>query len=331
MPDYTELKGIDSIGKTTLSTQIQDNLVEFFNWGVLDKGGFFNISAPTIGLYGGSKHKLRLVDDPNYTAGQVWEGFRSNWIWESGLSTATQPIAISGVFIEGTNGYSGSFHPATGVGPYAHHIDYPNGRIVFDSAVPTTSTVTAEYSYKWVKTIRANGAPWFREIQQRADRVESSHFSNTGSGDWSQLGQTRLQLPAIGIEIVPRRDFKPLQLGDLSQYVYTDVLFHVLAEEEFTRNKLIDAISLQSEKTIWMFDIDKIAESGRFPLDYRGMLSSKSVASGALTYPNLVTESGYRDRRLRFESMTIQQMDTVNPSLHLGVVRGRTEVILSSI
>ena len=325
MPSYTELTFIDSIGKTTLSQQIQDNLVEFFSWGILDKGGFFNVNAPAVGLYGGNKHQLRLVDDPNYTAGQVWEGFRNNWVWESGLSTATQPIAVSGVFV------GGNFHPATGVGTYAHHIDYPNGRIIFDSAISTTSTVTAEYSYKWAKVMAANATPWFKEVQLRADRIDSSHFSNTGSGDWSQLAQTRLQLPAIGIEIVPRRSFKPVELGSLNQWVYTDVLFHILAEDEFTRNKIVDMVSFQNEKTIYMFDIDKIAQSGRFPLDYRGMISEKSVASGALNYPNLVTVSGYRDRELRFSSMTVQQMDAINPSLHLGTVRGQTEVILSQL
>jgi len=322
---YTDLKFIDSIGKTTLSQQLQDNLVEFFSWGILNKGGFFNVNIPTVGLYGGNKHQLRLVDDPNYTAGQVWEGFRNNWVWESGLSTSTSPIAISGVHV------GGNFHPSTGVGTYAHHIDHPNGRVVFDSAISTTSTVTTEYSYKWVKVTPANATPWFREVQYRADRLDSSQFSNTSSGDWSQLGQTRLQLPAIGIEIVPRRNFKPLQLGDISQWVYTDVLFHILAEDEYTRNKLVDIVSLQSEKTIYMFDVDKIATSGRFPLDYRGALSDKSVASGALTYPNLVTVAGYRDKELRFESMTIQQMDAINPSLHLGTVRGTTEVILSQL
>jgi|TARA_R110002051_G_scaffold311228_2_gene384909 hypothetical protein len=325
MPTYTSLKFIDSVGKTTLSQQLQDNLVEFFSWGLIDKGGFFNVNIPAVGLYGGNKHQLRLVDDPNYTAGQVWEGYRNNWVWESGLSTVTQPIAISGVFV------GGSFHPATGVGAHAHHIDYPNGRIIFDSAISTTNTVTAEYSYKWIKVTAANATPWFREVQYRADRLDSSHFSNTGSGDWSQLGQTRLQLPAIGIEIVPRRSFKPLELGGLSQWTYTDVLFHILTEDEFTRNKLVDIVSFQQEKTIYMFDVDKIAQSGRFPLDYRGMLSEKSVASGALNYPNLVTVSGYRDRELRFSSMSVQQMDAISPSLHLGTVRGQTEVILSQL
>ena len=51
MPTYTSLKFIDSVGKTTLSQQLQDNLVEFFSWGLIDKGGFFNVNIPAVGLY----------------------------------------------------------------------------------------------------------------------------------------------------------------------------------------------------------------------------------------------------------------------------------------
>ena len=88
------LKGFDNVGDNTLNTILQDNLVEFFDWALLEKGNFFNIEIPTSGHYGGDKHKLRLVDDPNYDSGQVWEGFRSNWVWQSGLSYQAQPNVI---------------------------------------------------------------------------------------------------------------------------------------------------------------------------------------------------------------------------------------------
>ena len=41
MPDYTRLKGVLQVGDNTLTSMLQDNLVEFFNWGLIDKGGFF--------------------------------------------------------------------------------------------------------------------------------------------------------------------------------------------------------------------------------------------------------------------------------------------------
>ena len=66
------LNKISNIGDSTISSLIQDNMIEHFDWGFMDAGGFVNVEIPTSGLYGGDKHKLRLVDDPRYTDGQVW-------------------------------------------------------------------------------------------------------------------------------------------------------------------------------------------------------------------------------------------------------------------
>ena len=299
------LNKIKNMGDSTVSSLIQDNLIEFYDWGMLDTGGFFNISIPTAGQHGGDKHKLRLVDDPRYTSGQVWEGFRSNWIWQSGLSCETQPKTltrlqpdsaypnllhtpgISGVFI------GGAFQPTSGVGIYKHHIDYPNGRVVFDSAISTASTVTAEFSYKWTKVTRAN-EDFFREVQYRSQRADGD-FTLEASGDWSQLAETRLQLPVIAIEVVKSRNLEPYALGGLKHYVNTDVLFHVLAEDDYERDKLLDVISFQEEKVLPLFDSDKIARSGVLPLDYRGMVDlydRNGDFHNPKMYPELIKASG---------------------------------------
>ena len=93
--EHLKLNKIDNMGDSTLTPLLGDNIIEFFDWAFLDRGGFFNIKIPTSGHYGGDKHKLRLVDDPRYTKGQVWEGFRSNWVWQSGVSTTDQPNTIT--------------------------------------------------------------------------------------------------------------------------------------------------------------------------------------------------------------------------------------------
>ena len=320
MPDYTQLKGVSNIANSMISTQISDNVIEFFNWGLLEAGGYFNVNMPASGLYGGDKHKLRLVDDPNYTAGQVWEGYRSNWVWETGVAPSTQPIQISGVYI------GGDFQPGTGVGTYAHRIDYPNGRIVFDTAIATTSTVSAEFSYKWVNVIKAEGIPWFREIQYNSQRVDSDHFLQTGSGDWSQLGQTRVQLPALAVEVVPRRRFEPHELGS-TRRAYTDVLLHVLTEEEYTASQLVDVVTLQEEKTIWMFDTNLLATQNKYPLNYRGELTTHALASGR--YPDLVSdtsEGGLRWKKMFIPDCVSQGLSELNPNLYIGTVRMTTEV-----
>ena len=339
------LNKINHVGDSTISLLLQDNLIELFDWGLIDGGGFTNISIPTSGNYGGDKHKLRLVDDPRYTKGRVWEGFRSNWVWQSGLACESKPKTltklkrdstdyplqiqspgVSGVFVDGV------FRPASGVGPYKHHFDYPNGRVVFDTAISTTSSVTAEFSHKWVKVTRAND-DFFREVQYRSDRADGD-FTLSGSGDWSQLADTRLQLPAIAVEVVKGRSLKPRALGGLKHYVNTDVLFHVLAEDDYERDKLLDIISLQEDRVLDMFNSDMIGKDNAFPLDYRGMVNGTPKM-----YPTLVAATGadieaenrgysWESRTMMLNNARVQASEAISPNLYHGVVRMNTEVIM---
>lgn len=146
----------------TVSEMLVDNFVNFYDWGLLDKGGFYNIDIPQSGIYGGDRHQLRLVDSPNYTDGQVWEGYRQNWVWEGAGNidgVTEQPIDISGVFVDG------AFY-ATGNVTKPFYIDYPEGRVVFDSAESTTSQVELAYSHKRVQVMPAKGISWFTQLQK---------------------------------------------------------------------------------------------------------------------------------------------------------------------
>ncbi|HAI19830.1 MAG TPA: hypothetical protein DCM10_18510, partial [Xanthomarina gelatinilytica] len=144
---------------------IQDGLVEYFDWALLDVGNYFNVTLGEISPEGHDYSKLRLSSDPNYTNGQVWEGFRKNWVWQSGVSHTPSPMVgddavnpgISGIYV------NNQFEPSSGVGQYAHYVDYYNGRVIFDSAISTTSKVQVEYSYKWINVVYANNVPWLRE------------------------------------------------------------------------------------------------------------------------------------------------------------------------
>ena len=341
MSDY--LKKVLYYGDSTISSIIQDNLMEFFDWGIMDIGGFTNVSIPQSDIYSGTRHQLRLVNDPRYTSGQVWEGFRSNWVWQSGFACTDQPKTllklkpdastypnashkpgVSGVFV------GGAFQPTSGVGTYAHHIDYPNGRVVFDTAISTTSTVTAEFSYKEVKMVRASD-DFFREIQYRSERADED-FTLEGSGDWSQLSETRLQLPIIAVEVLKGRKSEPYGLGAPTHFIDTDVLFHVLAEEDYERDKLLDILSYQDEKVITLFDSDKIGRDGVFPLNYQGMTNT-----GAKIYPDLVKDTDDGGFPYTANDSTVNMMmkdprvslsESINPNLHHGVVRITTEVIM---
>ena len=316
------LKGFSKIGDSTLTNDIRENLISFFDWGLLQKENFINVDIPSSGYYGGNGHQLRRVNDPNYTAGQVWEGFRQNWVWESGVSTEYDaPLVgtdnanpgVTGVYVDGM------FHSVTETGTYSHHINHSLGRVVFDTAIPTTSTVTCAYSYKYINVTQSNGLPWFTEIQKKSERVENSQFLTT-SGDWSQLSKNRLQLPALGIEVIPQRAFKGYQLGG-SSYVYTDVLFHCIAEDAYIRDNLLDIVTYQNGKNFLMYDLNLIAEGNAFPLNHNGV-----PTSGALRFSELITQ--YPFKNLRLFNMKFDSVYSINPNLHVGTVKCSTEVIL---
>lgn len=324
MSYFSPLKGINSVFDYTLNNDIQDGLVEYFDWALLEKGNYFNVTKGELSPNGQDYSRLRLSSNDQYDPGQVWEGFRKNWVWQSGISYAPVPLVgtnhakpgISGVYVDG------DFKPSTSVGTYAHHVDYFDGRVVFDTAIPTGSVVQAEFSYKWINVVFANNVPWLREIQKDTSQPNST-FNDVGDGEWDVPPELRIQLPAIAVEVVPRRTFKGYQLGG-GQWVYTDVLFHCLADSDITRNALLDIISLQSDKNIHLFNSNDINTNSDFPLDYRG-----TPVSGALTYPNLV--ESYNGGLLRLTNSTVQEMTLFDGDVYGGIVRMTTEGVKSNI
>jgi hypothetical protein len=313
------LKGFTNLGDATLTNHIRENFISFLDYGLLEKGNFDNVTIPTTGYYGGLEHVLQPVDDPRYNYGQVWEGFRSNWVWQSGLGALTSVDnanpGVSGVHVDST------FYPASGTGTFAHHINHPLGRVVFDTAIDTSKTVTCQYSYKYINVTQADGLNWFQEIQKRAGRAENTNFPN--SGDYAILADNRYQLPAIGIEVASNRTMKPYQLGG-GQSVFTEYLFHCVAEDSYTRDSLIDIVSLQHLKNMKAFDLNKIADTGTFPLDYRGV-----PVSGALSYPELLSK--HEGVHIRLEDVQMDSVYSISPDIHVGTVKFTAETILFGV
>lgn len=319
MTKHQSLKGLRNIFDQTLNNELQDNIIEFLDWGLLEKGNYFNVTLDESSPNGSDYSLLKTVNHPHYTDGQVWEGFRKNWVWQSGVGYTPEPLVgsdpnhpgISGVYV------NDAFYPSDTSGEYAHKVDYFNGRIVFNTPIPTGSKVQAEFSYKYVNVVYSNALPWLREIQYRTNEP------SINQNELNMSSEMKVQLPAIAVEVVPRRTMRGYQLGG-GQYIYTDILFHCVAEDEITRNKLVDIISLQNDKTISMFDSNTIADSGDFPLDYNGY-----PVSNAKRYPDLIND--YTGNSLRFQNAIVQGMELINSNFYAGIVRMTTEVINTSI
>ena len=321
--DNTKLRSVSSFAAPYLMNELETNMKIFFDWGFLGIGGWSDATIPTTGAFGGDLHVLKPVYDPSYTDGQVWQAFRKDWVWETGVqyldsTTNPEPINITGVRIDGN--FYGS-----GDASYGWHINYPLGRVVFDSAQPLTSTVDLNYSYRFVQIYRADDADWWTELQHESFRADNSHFSQFGTGDWSVGAHHRVQMPAIVLETVSRGESRGYELGNGALAVEQDILFHVLAENRFDRNNLVDIIRLQHDSVIWLFNSQSAAEATGYPLDYRGMLVGTNM------YPDLVGVSGYRWQECRFTDSVIAEVESLNPNLHQGTVRATVEVIIGNI
>lgn len=320
---HTKLKLGGSMEKATdasLSEMILDNFVNFYDWGLLDAGGFYTISIPQSGIYGGDRHRLRIVDSPNYTSGQVWEGYRQNWVWEGSGNidgVAQQPIDVSGVYVDGT------FY-ATGNVTKPFHIDYPLGRVIFENAEPSTSNVQVEYSHKRVQVLPAEGVSWFRQLQQNSFRNESD-FQIQGSGGWVRLGQSRVQLPAIAVEVVPAIDTQGYQLGG-GQWVRSDVVFYIMSENHWEAVNLMDTIVNQNDRSLQLFDTTKVAASGASPFTFENGKERelRSYARSSGIYPSLV--DNYPFRKCFIYNSRGENITQLSVDLYMGVARCRTEV-----
>ena len=317
MADERKIKGIDNIFSATPNNEIQDSLVEFLNWGLLEKGNYFNVTLGELSTDDVDYSTLKLAAHPYLLPGQAWEGCRKNWVWQSGVDYSPAPLVssdpnypgVSGVYVDSV------FHPTSGTGTYAHQIDHFNGRVIFDNPIPTGSLVQAEYSYKYINVIYSENLPYLRELQKNSLEVDKQ----------TPLvpPEMRVQLPAIAVEIVPRRNFRGYQLGG-GQYIYTDVLFHCIAEDAYTRNKLVDIVSMQNEKSVWLLDSDKIAENDAFPIDHFGY-----ARPNAMRYPDLTAQ--YSDNTITFTKNMVQNLDVFDGSFYAGIVRSTIELIQTNI
>ncbi len=317
--DYATLNGMSSFRKDFLSENILYGVLDFFDWGTVNIGGFTNVThSPAIsGVYGGDKSRLRAVEDPRYTNGQVWEAFHGNFVWESGVEFGTQPINISGVYIGST------FYPVGTTGDYAFYVDYPRGRVVFDTAIATTGVVKLDYSFKNVNYIAADDHPYVREIMFDYHRVDLSDFLTSGSGNYSQLQDTRVELPLVAVDLGIRRH-TPIEIGG-GQYVLQDCVFYILAESATDKNILTDIIAGQNDKTIKLLDRAAMKEHANYPhnINYRGEL-----ISGAQQYPDLVESFNWG--KASFSNTRVVDMGQVdvtrsvesfvNPKLYRSIV-----------
>jgi len=311
---FNAFKTVDNYAHIQDLEALRTSFMMWVDWCFADIGAYMNFNINTSGAYGGTFSQLRPASDPRYTTGQVWEAPRSNFVWESGTSIGT-PIDISGVYVNNV------FYPTSG-NINQHYVDYPNGRVIFTSGVPTTSTVRLEYSAKHIRVMDANDIPVFRQTQFSSYRVDSPGFLKS-SGLWSQLPESRVQFPILAVDI-SSRTHKAFEIGNSSLDMFTNINCHVFAENLSDAQRISNTLGLQKDTSFYLVRFNDLAQSGVNILDYRG-----TKTNDTMTYPEVVAaDSPYRYYPVRISDTNIQEQQSFGPDLYKITTRLVAEVIL---
>lgn len=317
---YTVFKGVNQLGQNSLINTLEENIKAYLDWGFLNIGGYINVNIPTTGLYGGTFHQLKTTETPGYRPGQVWQSAKKDWVWESGFyyddgTSMNIPNNISGIYLNNT------FLPGpTGISTSGYYINYPLGQIIFDRAIPNTSKVELNYSYRWCQTYKSSTNPYWVELQELTYQP-SPQLNLTNKGEYNLSANHRIQMPAIVIEPVARSYSQPWQLGDDSFNISQDILLHVFTENAVDKNRIVDILRLQKEQTIKIYDLNKVVNSGVYPIDYKG---SKNISG--LIYPDLVNH--YFWNKTYFKDVNIVEMESRNKNLYWCTIRLTSETIV---
>lgn len=314
--------GISSISDVSILNQIEDNLKNFLDYGLLNIGGFINVNIPTSGLYNNSFSILKPSIEPTGVAKKIvklWQTPKKDWIWESGVSyNNNYPIQITGVIVNGTG------YPApTGNSVVSFKLNYPDGQVFFNSGLSPNATVSMAYSYRWCQVVKSNNNDQWKQLQLLSYKPETQNSINN-KGIYNIPANHRIQLPAIVIEPAANNSDIPYELGSLVSYRNQDFLLHIYTENINDANKLIDIIRLQKDNNILMYDIKKVVESGVYGLNYDG---SKNI--NGLTYHQIIDNNNLRWKNLYIKSTNIVDLQKNHSSnIVWCMLRVTCEVIL---
>lgn len=306
-PSYY-LKGFNNLNQFSHSINLEKNICVFFDFACLLSSGYQNFVNGTSYL-GSNLGTLKCSTSRQYASGRVWEGFRSNWVWESG--SGINPVNISGVYINGVFTTSG------------FNVDYRRGQIVLDTAISTSSTVQASFSSKsiyWDTT----ASPWYREFITETYRYDKQLTDGIGSGIRNVLADHRIQLPAVIVEVTTTNNFEPYQLGGGSWYKPM-INFHVFAENFDQKKQIVDIISAQNEHSFLGVDFNKVYQARDFPTNQFNF-----VNSGAKLLPQMQALYPWEVKPISFEDLQGRDLE-YTPPLYRSLVYGKANLILPYI
>lgn len=307
--------GVTSINQDLLLNIVEANIKTFLDWGFLNIGAWFDAELNQDTIYSNVNQQSRLlpVADEQFVDGQIWQGIRKDWVFESGAHpSGQQPILISGLTVDGV------FHPYPS-GDFS--INYPDGYVIFDNPIAIGSDVEMEYSYRNIQVYRASDAEWFSQLQYDTFNNSNPDIQRMEDGNWSIAGNHRIQLPAIIIDPISRSNSLPYEIGSYGLVVSQDIGMYVLAETKNERNKIIDILRLQQGITIQMYDTNLVSQNQAYPLN-----EYLDLNPSGLMYPALTQT--FPHYKCYFRTINLFEIVSLKPNLHQGLARATVEIIV---
>lgn len=224
----------------------------------LRDGLYSNIVSGQV-FYTGEDMSVLLADTDavnqfvSMSPGQIWQSAFRNWVYESGvrlnsnisLINKTPPFVCSGVYINNVFKATSPTHPSYDAS-YKHTIDFINGRVIFDTALPLTTKVQADFAYKHVRV----DFEYVLNNQIKYGVLQSKFTTNPLTPNQlvypSGLAQP---FPAVFID-VDNRTWDAYELGNRSLISHDTVRLNVWALDDMTRDNIVDIISYQMRKNI---------------------------------------------------------------------------------
>lgn len=309
-----EFKGINSagFGGYELTDQLMYNIKWFIDQGLVENGAYDIFQNGDQSFYDSTESRLHPVRDERFVDGIVWEGAGRSWVWESGLqvpSGAIEPFRVSGVYVDN------DFFPQQTSGPckYAHHVDYLNGRVLFEMPQNSGTKIEAEYARRNVHVSFAEQKE-FRALMLKA----FEEFLTDKSTSSNPIRENQIWLPSIFIE-VDSGEQRGLQLGG-GQIKTRIVNLFIFADNPHDRNLLMDWLDKQSRSVFMMADLNQII----FPFDEFG-----DIVPGTTNWPDLV--EAYPYRKLRVVDGKMVKIDSLNSELFRARITWEVEIDIGNI
>jgi len=268
--------GEQKLSGDSISKLLCNNIKTWIDISFVRTGGYDTVSLNEPAYDGTDLSALTPIDDRVYGQGYVYQSYFKNWIWENDIpeeGMTEPPVVCSGIWV------GGDFYPREASGDMAYHVDYRNGRIIFDMWMAPDQVygsgnveVTASFSYKRVYVASDY------ELKQTIENISKYANNPIGSGE-NILDESKIPLPAVIVQEMSH-SWDGYQLGGYKKCNHI-VSATIFSARSIDGENIVDMLSQQENKKVptidWNDSETCFDEYGDVNASFSGVFESQSI------------------------------------------------------